>query len=88
MTADVIRRSDVSYVSCAPSGARYQSLIVALVLSRLNYCNSILFELPANLIRRLESDQNAAARLIVRLRRSSAFTGCVSHNVSPSNWQF
>jgi len=48
----------------------FQSLIVALVLSRLDYCNSVQFGLPANLIQRLQSVQNAAARLIFRIRRS------------------
>ena len=78
--------------------AVFQSLIIiALVHSRLDYCNSVLFGLPANLIQRLQSVQNAAARLIFRIRRSalsislphsSAFTGCVSQNVSYSNWLF
>jgi len=31
----------------------FQSLIVALVLSRSDYCNGVLFGLPANLIQRL-----------------------------------
>jgi len=49
----------------------FQSLIVALILSRLDYCNSVLFGgLPANLIQRLESVQNASARLIFRILRS------------------
>ena len=52
----------------------FQSLIVALVLSRLDYCNSVLFGLPANLIQRLQSVQNAAARLIFRIRRSEHIT--------------
>jgi len=52
----------------------FQLLIVALVLSRLNYCNSVLFGLPANLIQRLRSVQNAAARLIFRIRRSEHIT--------------
>ena len=72
----------------------FQSLIGALVLSRLDYCNSVLFGLDANLIQRLQSVQNAAARLIFRIRRSehitqrsSAFTGCASQNVSTSNCQ-
>jgi len=43
--------------------AMFQSLITALVLSRLDYCNSVLFGLPANLTQRLQSVQNAAARL-------------------------
>ena len=47
---------------------------VALVLSRLDYCKSVLFGLHANLIQRLQSVQNAAARLIFRIRRSEHIT--------------
>ena len=36
----------------------------------MDYCNSVLFGLPVNLIQRLQSVQNAAARLIFRIRRS------------------
>jgi len=50
----------------------FQSLIVALVLSRLDYCNSV--RLPANLIQRLQSVQNAAAGLISRIWRSEHIT--------------
>jgi len=49
----------------------FQSLIVALVLG---YCNSVLFGLPVNLIRRLQSVQNAAAPLTFRIRRSEHIT--------------
>ena len=52
----------------------FQSLIVALVLSRLDYCNSVLFGLSVNLIQRLQSVQNAAARLTFRIRRSEHIT--------------
>ena len=52
----------------------FQLLIVALVLSRLDYCNSVLFGLPANLIQRLQPIQNAAARLTLRIRRSEHIT--------------
>ena len=68
---------DSGFVSCAPYIAKYQlfqSLIVALVLSRLDYCNSVLFELPANLIQRLQSVQNAAAGLTFRIQRSEHIT--------------
>jgi len=58
----------------------FRSLIVALVLSRLDYCNSILFVLPANLIQRLQSVRNAAARLIFRIRQSKRITpALISH---------
>jgi len=75
----------------------FQSLIVALVLSWLYYCNSVLFGLPANLIQRLQSVQNPAAWLIFRIRQSEhitpaltslrKFASCASQNISSSNWQ-
>jgi len=52
----------------------FQLLVVALILSRLDHCNSLLINLPASLIQRLQSDQNAAARLIFNMRRSEHIT--------------
>jgi len=43
--------------------------MVALVLSRHDYGNSVLVGLPIHLVRLLQSVQNAAVRLICRLRR-------------------
>jgi hypothetical protein len=45
-----------------------QSLVVALVLSRLDYGSATLIGLPANLICRLESILHSAARLVVGAR--------------------
>jgi len=50
--------------------AKFQTLVAALIHSRLDYGNSVLVGLPAYLIRRLQSVLNAAARLIFHLRRS------------------
>ena len=41
-----------------------QTLILALVIRRLDYCNSLLYGLPASYIIKLQRVQNAAARLI------------------------
>jgi len=46
-----------------------QSLIVALVFSRLNYGSATLAGLPKQLMERLQSVQNAAARLIFKACR-------------------
>jgi len=46
-----------------------QSLVVALVFSRLDYGSATLACLPKQLMDRLQSVQNAAARLIFRARR-------------------
>jgi len=72
---------------CAPSTAsdaelsaehHVPILVVALVLSRLDYGNSVLVVLPIYLVRRLQSVQNAAARLICRLRRFDHVTGALA----------
>jgi len=47
-----------------------QSLVVALVFSRLDYDSATLAGLPKQLMDRLQSVQNAAARLIFRARRN------------------
>ena len=52
----------------------YQTLIVALVLSRLDYGNAVLGGLPGYLYSRLQSVLNAAARSIAGLRRSDHIT--------------
>ncbi|XP_064198128.1 uncharacterized protein LOC135258592 [Anguilla rostrata] len=53
-----------------------QLLVQAVVLSRLDYCNSLLAGLPASSIRPLQLIQNAAARLVFNLPRHSHVTPC------------
>ena len=50
--------------------ATFQTLVVALVHSRLDYGNSVLVGIPVYLMRRLQSGLSAAAQLIFHLRRS------------------
>jgi len=47
----------------------FQSLMVSLVLTKLDYGNAMLTGLPAYQYRRLQSVLNAAAKLIYRRRR-------------------
>ncbi|XP_062319148.1 uncharacterized protein LOC134022004 [Osmerus eperlanus] len=51
-----------------------QLLVQALVLSKLDYCNSLLAGLPACATRPLQKIQNAAARLVFNLPRRSHVT--------------
>ena len=41
-------------------------LVHAFVTSKLDHCNSLLYNVPKNVIKKLQSVQNAAARLITR----------------------
>ena len=49
-------------------------LVLALVVSRLDYCNSVLAGLPASTVAPLQRVQNAAARLVFNLRPSDHVT--------------
>lgn len=51
-----------------------QLLVQSLVISRLDYCNSLLAGLPQNAIRPLQMIQNAAARLVFNLPKFSHTT--------------
>ena len=51
-----------------------RSLIQATVTSRLDYGNVLLYNLPKNLLNRLQMVQNASARLITRTSRRSHIT--------------
>ena len=49
-------------------------LVQAFIISRLDYCNSVLASLPESTIQPLQHVQNAAARLIFGLRTSDHIT--------------
>ena len=46
-----------------------KTLVCALVLSKLDYCNSLLSGCPLNILRRLQKVQSSETKLVFKLRR-------------------
>ena len=55
-----------------------KALVHAFISSRLDYCNSLLYGIANSLLQRLQSIQNAAARLITRARWQDHDAGVTS----------
>ena len=49
-------------------------LIHAIVTSKLHHCNSLLYDVPKNVIKKLQLVQNVAARLITHSRKCDHIT--------------
>ena len=53
-------------------------LIVSLILSRLDYCNSLFAGIPDNKLNKLQRIQNHAARLVPRKSRHASASGLLT----------
>ena len=86
------RNASLFYASCVPSGGRYRLQCSSRLLSQSSFLDwTIVTAFCFDFITRLQSVQNAVARLIFRIGRSEhlftrspTFTGCASQSASPS----
>jgi len=58
----------------------------ALITSRVEYCNSVLFQTAAVHLRPLQSVMNAAARLVVKKRKSDNITPTLRDTLYIGSW--
>ena len=54
------------------------SLLLSLCVSHLDYCNSILYGLPDNSIRKMQQIQNMCAHLVLRRNKWDSATACLA----------
>ena len=57
------------------------TLVHAFILSRLDYCNSVLFGASSHLLDRLQLIQNAAARLVLKLRKFDHISAAIRNEL-------
>ena len=58
---------NIGSIRCYLTPEMCAALVHSLISSKLDYCNSLLIELPASQINRLQRIQNSAARIVSRL---------------------
>jgi len=63
-----------------------KTLVQVFVSCRMDYCNSLFFGISEGLMNRLQSVQNAAARLVTSTQRSVSYTGYQCASASTSRW--
>jgi len=70
------------------SAEAVKAVVHAFISSRLDYCNSLLTGVNEGLLRRLQSAQNAAARLVTGTRRCEHITPALRqlHWLPVGNW--
>ena len=63
----------------------FQSLVIALVLPHLDYCNSVLYGLPTTLIRRLQSVYRMPCAAHIRYTAFRAHLSCAHQSSLAAN---
>ena len=54
----------IARIRCSITTTAYRTIVHALVMSRLDYCNAVLYGIPDAQLQKLQLVQNAAARLV------------------------
>lgn len=59
----------ISHIRSLLNETATKTLMSAFILSRMDYCNSLLYGIPTNLMERVQRAQNNAARVVLRKRK-------------------
>ena len=73
-TSSYYHLQNIRYLQSFLSPAGLETIVHAFITSRLDYCNSLLYGLPDNTIRKLQCIQNWAARIISNTKKSKPIT--------------
>ena len=65
---------NIGRIRCYLTEDATKTMIHALVTSRLDYCNAVLYGLPASVTNKMQRLQNTCARMITRTRRRDHIT--------------
>ncbi len=65
---------NIARIRCFVSSQDLEKLVHAFITSRVDYCNGLLIGLPKKTIRQLQLIQNAAARILIKTRKSEHIT--------------
>lgn len=73
---------DVSSIRGLITQEQTEMLVHSIISSRLDYCNSLLYGLNKSVLEKFQKVQNAAARVVLRLRKRES----IRHEIANLHW--
>ena len=71
-----------------PHSQSRDSIVVSLILSKLDYCYSLLAGLPQTQIKRVQAAQNATARTVIKCKKTEHVTPIFQTSLAARSWSY